>query len=387
MTMNKFNCLLFAWALVSCTSEKNSEGTTTNAFDFSYTVDTVQVNAGDHFVYLQQSLVSSDITPDGTYLLNFNPKTIEMEIVNLDELKLSEVVKLEQEGPNGIGTNPYFFNYKALSKDEIMLSAWGRLIKVELAGNKVTNYSLKKEDLPEDALAPNEELKPGGIFSSDGTTFYSWYGFQEKPFDMEGLAKINLETSKVQLIPIPELDKMDEFTIEVDMSGPSGMKGKFPESLELLELDDKIIMQSSGINEFWVLDKSTLEVSVKANHSNLTEDVKPVQYSTKVTTQDEFRDARNARDQEVSFGKLIHDEGRDMIWRISSDFNRMKDQTVVRNYYLTFYDMDLNQLGEFPLENWELTGKSFIKDGDFYQFLNIDDEMAFVRLKPTFGDE
>ena len=118
----------------------------------------------------------------------------------------------------------------------------------------------------------------------------------------------------------------------------------------------------------------------------VSEDIKPVKYSTRVTTQDEFRDARNARDQEVSFGKLILDEGRDMIWRVSSDFNRMKEETVVRNYYLTFFDMDLNQLGEFPLENWELTGKSFIKDGDFYQFLNIEDEMAFVRLKPTFNE-
>ena len=269
--MTKYNCLLLALALLGCSSEKGTEDSEPDAFDFSYTIDTVQVDAGDHFIYLQQNLGSSDITPDGKFLLNFNAKTIEMEVMDLDQLKLSGVVKLEQEGPNGIGTSPYFFNYKAFSKDQIMLSAWNNLIKIDLTSNNVTNHSLKKEDLPQGSLAPNEELKPGGIISSDGITFYSWYGIQENPYDYEGLAKIDLESLEVNVIPIPQLDKLDQFTIEVEMSGSSGMKGKFGENIELLELEDKIIIQSSAINEFWVLDKSTLEITVKANKSKTCE--------------------------------------------------------------------------------------------------------------------
>ena len=82
--MTKYFYLLPALVLIGCSSEKSSEGSIPGTFDFSYTVDTVQIDAGDHFVYLRQSLFSSDITPDEKYLLNFNPKTIEMEIVDLD---------------------------------------------------------------------------------------------------------------------------------------------------------------------------------------------------------------------------------------------------------------------------------------------------------------
>lgn len=385
--MNKYNCLLLALAIVGCSSEKSSEESETNAFDFSYTVDTVQVDAGDHFIYLQQNLGSSDITPDGKYLLNFNGKATEMEIVDLDLLKLSGVVKMDQEGPNGIGTSPFFGAYKALSKDEFMFAGRNNVIKIDLTTNTATSYSFKRSDLSPDVLAENEELKFGGILGADGATFYSWYGVQENPYDNEGFAKIDLESSEVNVIPIPQMDKLDQFTIEVEMSDGSRMTGKFPENIEILELQDKIVLQPSAINEFWVLDKSTLEITVKVNNSNLTENVKAVNYSTKVTTQDAFRDARSIRDQGVSFGRLIHDKERDMIWRISSDLDHMAGETMVRNYYLTFFDMDLNQLGEFPLENWELTGKVFIKDGDYYQFLNIDDELAFIRLKPTFSNE
>ncbi|WP_339758263.1 DUF4221 family protein [Algoriphagus aquimarinus] len=385
--MNKYSFLVLALALGACSSEKGSQEGNEKAFDFTYTVDTVMVDPGDHFIYLQQNLGSSDITPDGKYLLNFNAKTMEMEIVDLDELKLSSVVKLEQEGPNGIGTSPYFGAYRALSKDEFMFASQNKVIKMDLTTNQATYYSFKRSDLSPDALAANEELKNGGLLSSDGSTFYSWYGIQEKPYENHGLAKIDLGSLEVKAIPIPQMDKLDQFTIEVAMSDGTGMRGKFGENITLLELEDKIIIQQSAFNEFWVLDKATLEVTVKANKSNLTENVKAGNFANKVTSQDAFKEARNARDKEVSFGNLILDSERNMIWRISSDFDHMDGEKMVRNYYLTFFDLDLNQLGEYQLENWKMAGKPFIKDGDFYQFLNLDDDMAFVRLKPNFGND
>ncbi len=75
-----------------------------------------------------------------------------------------------------------------------------------------------------------------------------------------------------------------------------------------------------------------------------------------------------------------------MIWRISSDFDHMEGEKMVRNYYFTFFDLELNQLGEFQLEYWNMAGKPFIKDGNYYQFVNIEDEMAFIRLKPILEE-
>ena len=384
MTMNKFNCLLLALALVGCSSEKSSEDSKTDTFDFSYTVDTIQVDAGDHFIYLQQNLGSSDISPDGKYLLNFNAKTIEMEIVDLDELKLFGVIPLEQEGPNGIGTTPYFGAYKALSKDEFMFVAQEKVIKIDLTTNTATYYSFKREELAPDALATNETLKSRGLLSEDGTTFYSWYGLEENPFDNEGLAVIDLESSEVNVIPLPQLEKLEQFAIEIEMNDETKMAGKFGESVELLELEDRVIILPSAINELWVLDKSTLEVTVKTYNSNLISNSKKGNYPRKVDSREAMQEAMKERGKEVSFFSLMHDPKRDMIWRISADFDHMDGESEVKNYFFTFFDMDLNQLGEFQLEDWQMTGKPFIKDGDYYQFVNIDDEMAFIRLKPSF---
>lgn len=379
--------LLGITLLVSCDSKSTIDKSSAADFKFSYTTDTVMVDAGEHFIFLQQSLFSSDMSPDGKYLLNFNSKTIEMERVDLDQFKLTNVVKLEQEGPNGIGTSPYFGAYKALSKDEFMFAARNKVIKIDLNTNQSTYYSFKREDLSSDALAPNEELKFNGLLSADGATFYSWYGLLENPFENEGLAMIDLETSEVNVIPIPQLDKLDQFTIEVEMNDGSGMRGKFGTSVDMLELEDRIIIYPSAINEFWVLDKSTLEVTVKAFTSSLTANINSGNFSNKVDSQEAFKEARDARDREVNFGNLILDPKRELIWRISSAYDHMEAEVMIRSYYLTFFDLELNQLGEFQLENWKMTGKSFIKDGDYYQFLNIDDELAFVRLKPKFEDE
>ncbi|WP_339866984.1 DUF4221 family protein [uncultured Algoriphagus sp.] len=382
--MNKFNCLILAILVASCSSEKKSGDSEAVPFNFSYTIDTLMVDSGDSFLFLQQNLASSDLSPDGKYLLNFNAKTIEMEIVDLDELKLSEVVPLEQEGPNGIGTTPYFGDYKALSKDEFMFAAQNRVIKLDLPTNTATYYSFKREDLDAEALAPNETLKSRGLLCADGAIFYCWYGLDEKPFDNEGLVKIDLVSSEVNVIPIPQLEKLEQFAIEIEMNDETKMAGKFGESVELLELEDRIVILPSAINELWVLDKSTLEITVKSYESNLISNSKKGNYPRKVDSRQAMQEAMKERSKEVSFFSLMHDPKRDMIWRISAEFDHMKEETVVKNYFFTFFDMDLNQLGEFQLEDWEMTGMPFIKDGDYYQFINIEDEMAFIRLQPTF---
>jgi hypothetical protein len=66
--------------------------------------------------------------------------------------------------------------------------------------------------------------------------------------------------------------------------------------------------------------------------------------------------------------------------------DRMKGDTIVFKTVLTAFDSDFNQLHEELLpSDFTLPSTYFARKGMIYTFLNIDDELAFVRLKPVIS--
>ena len=63
--------------------------------------------------------------------------------------------------------------------------------------------------------------------------------------------------------------------------------------------------------------------------------------------------------------------------------DRMIADSVITKDVVTFFDTDYTMLKEQKLENFTNSGTRFFKDGMLYSFLNVDDELAFVRLKPN----
>jgi hypothetical protein len=61
------------------------------------------------------------------------------------------------------------------------------------------------------------------------------------------------------------------------------------------------------------------------------------------------------------------------------------DNTYSNEVYLTFFDREFNQIGEVRLpDKWKIIGGKYISQGMYWQFINVNDEAAFVRLKPNF---
>tara|TARA_R110002020_G_scaffold259559_1_gene473493 strand:+ start:2106 stop:2570 length:465 start_codon:yes stop_codon:yes gene_type:complete len=117
MTKNIFFILTIA--LAGCSAKEFSQNENAD-FQFSYQLDTVMVDAGDHFFFLNWGLGLSDVSPDRKYLYNLNPDSYLLEIVDLDNLKLQKTVQLEKEGPNGIG-NDYYQKIQILKNGNICL--------------------------------------------------------------------------------------------------------------------------------------------------------------------------------------------------------------------------------------------------------------------------
>ncbi|HAZ23864.1 MAG TPA: hypothetical protein DCY95_03730, partial [Algoriphagus sp.] len=77
---------------------------------FKLSIDTVMVDAGEEFLSLNYDLNFSSLSPDKSYLINFNPESQVAERIDLNELKLVRKIQYEAEGPDGIGSRTASFS-------------------------------------------------------------------------------------------------------------------------------------------------------------------------------------------------------------------------------------------------------------------------------------
>jgi len=61
------------------------------------------------------------------------------------------------------------------------------------------------------------------------------------------------------------------------------------------------------------------------------------------------------------------------------------DSVIYKNV-VTVFDSDYQMLHEEVVEKFPGSNMSFFKDGMLYAYINLDDEMAFVRVKPSISE-
>lgn len=382
--MNKYYFSLLALGFVGCSSERSSEGSKPDAFDFSYTVDTVMVDAGEHFFFLNWDLELSDVSPDRKYLYNLNPQTYLLEIVDLDNLKLKKKVQLEKEGPDGIGL-PYYGKIQVLENGNIglfgqfkihIVTEQGKLVKtIELDQIKIQNHDQKEE----------EKIGWNSVLSDDGRLLASTLANVDYKKPAKGIVVIDLDTDSIKYIPMNLFEELKQFEITYQEGNAPGMV--WGESTYLSFIGDKLILSSSAYNDVFLYNPSSDSLSHISFEATLTGNEKIQNFRNEVHSNKELTDAEKAKNEQVSFQEFVKIPEQNIFWRVSTDKDRMIADSVVFKQVVTFFDADFKMLKEQELENFHSSSKPFFKNGMLYSFLNIEDELAFIRLKPIFTNE
>lgn len=66
------------------------------------------------------------------------------------------------------------------------------------------------------------------------------------------------------------------------------------------------------------------------------------------------------------------------------ELDRMIGDSATYTRILTIFDKDLNQLHEEKVDFTEMGSLTFFKDGTLYSYINLEDELGFVRIKPSY---
>ena len=355
--------------------------------NFNYVLDTVFIDAGDEQIYLDMELNMSDYSVNEGLLYNLKPETGRVEVINIDSLRLDSLINYKIQGPNSV--KQYFpFGIKKTLFGDTFFKEYRIIHKLNSSGRKIDSYELINRELTGDKLPFDTEIDGLGEISSDGSFLASFYGNFKIGGNVLGIAKVNLIDRSLKLVPIDFWDQLKKYTVTVDYD--IGKRNSSPEMKFLLLNGPDIILSTSASNELWYYDSESESVIHKEFHSQITSDQKSGKYREDINNQQLYMYWVKRKNDEVTFGPLIKDHTAQRFYRYSRELNTNDPQKPLYVYVLTVFDETLEQISEHRLHNSipimgkYFEGKSFVHKGSIYSYLKKENELAFVRLKPSF---
>ncbi len=370
----------FLILLIGCGGNDSGDSAYFMNKKFTFQIDTILIDSGDHFFFVQYGLSMSELDRENKQLLNFNPEKLELEVIDLNDRKLLKVMSFEKEGPNGIGGG-YILKLQRLPNQDLIFYDYVGLHFLDSTGKKIKTIRFDQAKFEGDSLQGSEMIDATSLVTKDGKIFFGFYGVQSFEGETRGLAIIDLENQNLKLVPTTILDFTTELAVDFEMEGRGS--AKYPERNNVNFEGNKIFISTSAKNQIWIYNPETDSLMVKSFNSKITSNSKKGNFPQKVSSTEEWENAIKEKQKEISFNSLVYNQEGEQYWRISTEMDRViAGDSVVMKTVLTAFDKDLNQLGEgrFP-DGFVSTGNIFVLDGMLWQFLNIDDEVAFVRIK------
>ncbi|WP_291786805.1 DUF4221 family protein [Cecembia sp.] len=369
--MKKHYLIILAFIAWSCGKSLDLDVKNQGA-QLSIEQDTVQIDAKGEILMAAVNMYVFDLSPDKNLLYSFNRKTYSLEILDLVHKKLVEQRKFAKDGPDAVSSFPQ--RLISLGNDQIMIMGF----------EKSGIYTLEGEFLKEIALSPTmyeqpEEIKDFGfrndiIFLNDSTVLTGIMSFQDiYPY----LVKLHLNQKELSLIKFEPIKELEKFKIEVERP-----KIIYTGNFNLVKFGDKILISSNFFNDAYILNPENGEYTHLTFTSELTPNAKTTGHKPLVSTPDELSEEMKKLSQQIEFGKWLWDEKEKLFYRLS--FYKLPDQEIeeLANVYLTVFDQELNMLVEKKISGYQkVPGTYFVKDGAIWIHENIEDELAFVRLK------
>ncbi|WP_425639272.1 DUF4221 family protein [Algoriphagus yeomjeoni] len=361
----------------SCASSEEVKLTVSDQIKVS--LDTVMIDAGQEFLYLQDQLYSSSLSDDKSYLLNFNRKNNSAEKIDLNNLKLEKKIQYEKEGPNGIGDYPQL----SILPNQNLLFWHYQFYKIfDQNGELVRDLELEK--IVEEYLGVNEYFARSlEQDESNPERYIALVTHWETNTDF--ILDIDLKDRAYKKVELPDWVKNSERYIKILYNGNDA--GGYGTGAYPLQANGNFLFSSNAFNEVQMFDFKSDSVSVKKWDTPLLGYEKEyVPPKTVEYTSGGIKDVERKIGEEISYGSFVWDEKNQRYFRFSDKKHYSEELNEYDSYvttsaevFLSIFDKDFNLTAEAQISELTQTPNvHFAKDGNIWIFENIDDEMAFV---------
>ncbi|WPR76770.1 DUF4221 family protein [Algoriphagus sp. NG3] len=368
-------------AVSSCNSKEEKKQTVSDRIRVS--LDTVLVDSGDEFLYLQDQLYYSGLSNDKSYLVNFNRQDFTTEKIDLDELRLLEKVQFEKEGPNGVlNLANYVSHFSLLSDGNILFWDYFMYKVFDQNGHLVRDLALDK-------IAPEflgtDEYYAGAFFQVENNSdrliafIFHWESGSSLVFDFD------LKDQTFKKLELTELEKLNDFNVNLLYEGtPAGSYGP---SAKTISVNGQIVISNTAFNEVLIFDLDKDSLYTKSWNTHLLADKKSYVPPKEVErTSGQLKEIIKRNEEDLNYKSFFWDEKNERFFRFSERMHFGEELNGYGDYvstgsdiFLSVFNKDFNLIAEAEISELDkLPVTYFTKDGNIWMFENIDDEMAFV---------
>jgi hypothetical protein len=361
---------------------------TETKMDFSnitFTMDTVVVDPGNEILNLKYGLWSSTMTDDKGFLYLWNMDESTLDKVNINELRLEEKIKYEKEGPDGVGTYVSWMNM--LDNDQILMANFQGMGLFDLNGKKLRNYKLEKEKFEGDSLEEGESFNRKSIITDGGNVIYGLLGNWMN--DNLSFAKVNFQDMMIKKYALPGIEELIDYSVMLK-SGQMTMISTTDKTVQ--RIGDKIILSNSAYAPIFVFDMKQDSVYQVNYTPQLTAAAKKGGYPKEVDSEKRFKEVMAEIKSEINFQAPVWDEVNKRFYRFSyetipgeiADEPMLEDteQIPISKVFISIFDEDFNLIGESMVSQLtQIPNFVFVKDGKIWFYVNVDDELGFVRME------
>ncbi|TVP54790.1 MAG: DUF4221 domain-containing protein [Mongoliibacter sp.] len=378
--MKKLAFILSSAILFACGGSKTEIQTDFSNITFS--MDTVVVDPGQEIINLRSGLWLSSLSEDISKLYLWDNQATMLDIIDLEELKLIEKVKFEKEGPNGAGSFVSWLKY--VEPDKVVLSSFNNVGLFDLKGNKVKTY--KMDDLEGDGLEEGEGFNQRTVVTNEGKVMYGMlWGWM---IENESFAKADFENKTLKKIELPGIENLTDYQIMLK-SGDRTMI--MPAAKTLRKVGNRLIYSSVAFSDLFIIDMDKDSVYQISYEPSLTAKAKKGGYPSELDSEKRFREVMADIHSEVNFEAPIWDEQNRRFYRFSYEtipseekegplLGSAQSQSISK-IFISIFDEKFNLLGESTLKDLEAVPQfPFVKDGKIWHYINVDDELGFVRM-------
>ncbi len=355
--------------------------------DFSnitFTMDTVVVDPGNEIINLKHGLWSSAMTENNEYLYLWNMDESTLDKVNLGELRLENKIKFEKEGPDGVGS--YVAWLYMVDNDQILMANFQDIGLFDLTGKKLKNYNVAKTNFENEGIKEGENFNQKSILTKNGDIMYGMLGnWMDESWS---LAKVDFEDRTLRKLELPGIDELPDFSVTLKIGE---MAAIVPSGKGLQKIGNRIILSNSAYNTLHILEMDTDSVYQVNYTPQLTATAKKGGYPKEVDSEKRLREVMNEIYSEINFMPPIWDKENKKFYRFSYEtqpkevtdeplFESAESKSISK-IFLTIFDENFTMLGESLVSQLDqVPSFSFVKDGKIWFYVNVDDELGFVRM-------
>lgn len=374
--MRVFVFLLSVSLLIGCGSGDHRGRTGEIRLDIS--VDTVIVDGGEQLVFPNLAASRSFFTDNKRFLFNFNDFNHTVEKIDLEKLELAAKYPFEKEGPNGTGE--YVDYLVSLDSGKLLIQTSNQAGIFDWEGNKLAEF----DPLLEGASLMHVDRKTFQPVKVVGDQIYGL--IVDNAANSSELGYFNGSRDDFSYIPLAKEFRHGDFNLE-HRAGNSRRRYAAGFVMQAYG-ENKLVVGSTVSSSLFIFDPETRKSVKKEYNLSLTANEKKGVY--RLATEDEgaFQRAYVALYEEVSFGPLMWDIENERYFRFFYEYSYPDElppggfpRPVSTVVYLMVLDKELNLLHETSLPQLDhVPYFSFAKDDKIWIFVNLEDELGFVRL-------